>query len=211
MNGVGARAFDLRAHPHQERGEVADLRFTRGVLDDGLALGVGRGHHEVLGARHRDGVEHDACTFELRGARADVAVVDRDRRAHRAQPQDMQIDGSGADRATARQRYVGMPEPAEQRAEHENRRAHRLDQLVRRKEFLDARSVDIHAAVVAMLGRDSHALQQLQRRGDVVQLRNVAQRHGTVGEQRGGENRQRRVLRSRDSNLAVERLSANDR
>ena len=57
----------------------------------------------------------------------------------------------------------------------------------------------------SMLGRDAHAPQQLHRRRDVVQLRNVAQRHRPVGEQRGGEDRQRRVLRARDPHLAVER------
>ena len=157
MDRVGARAFDLRAHRRQERGEVADLRLARGVLDDGLAVGAGRGHHEILGARHRDGVEHEPRAFELRRTRADVAVVDRDRRAHRAQPQDVQIHGPCADRAAARQRHVGMAESAEQRAEHENRRAHRLDELVGREELLDAGGVDGDAAVVAMLGRDSHA------------------------------------------------------
>ena len=212
MNRVGARAFDLRAHRDQERRELADLGLARGVLDDRLALGAGRGHHEVLGARHRDRVEHEPRAFELRGARADVAVVDRDRRAHRAQPHDVQIHGPRADRATARQRDVGMPEPAEQRPEHENRRAHRLHELVRREEFLDAA---MHRRSTLPSSRCSAATPMRFSSFSVVAmsfsfgtLRSV---DGPVGEQRGGEDRQRGVLRAGDSNLAVERLSADDR
>ena len=102
-------------------------------------------------------------------------------------PADVQVHGPRADRAAARQRNVGVSEAAEQRSEHEDRRAHRLHELVRREELLDARGVDDDAAVVAMLGGHAHALEQLQRRRDVVQLRDVAERHRAVGEQRGGQ------------------------
>ena len=150
---VRARALDLHAHRSQERRELADLGLARRVLDDGLALGARGRHHQVLRSRHRDGIEHEPRAFELRRARANVAVVDRDRRAHRAQPRDMQVHGPRADRAAAGQRYVRMTEPAEQRPEHEDRRAHRLHELVGREELLDAARIDGHAAVVAMLGR----------------------------------------------------------
>ncbi len=41
LNAQGGRAdaFDLGAHLHEALGDVADLRLTRGVLDDGLATG----------------------------------------------------------------------------------------------------------------------------------------------------------------------------
>jgi hypothetical protein len=46
---------------------------------------------------------------------------------------DMDVDGPRADRAAARQRDVRRSEPRDERTEHEDRRTHRLDELVRRK------------------------------------------------------------------------------
>ena len=57
---VGAGAVDLGAHGDQEIGQIHHLRLARGVLDDGLPVGERRGHHQVLGAGHRDGIEHQA-------------------------------------------------------------------------------------------------------------------------------------------------------
>jgi hypothetical protein len=211
MDRVGACAFDLRAHCRQECCELDDLRLARGILDDGLAGGAGRGHQQILSTRHGHRVEHEPCTVELLRTRADIPIVDRDRRTHRAQAHDVQIHGPSADSAAARQRHIGMAISTEQRAQDQDRRAHRLDELVRREKLLDTRRISDDAAFGAMLGRDAHALQQLQRRRDVVQLGHVADRHRAFGEQRGGQNRQRRVFRAGDSNFSVEPPAPNDR
>ena len=57
---VAAGALDLRAHRAKAAREVEDLRFARGVLDQRLAFGERRGHHQVLGSRDGDEVHDDA-------------------------------------------------------------------------------------------------------------------------------------------------------
>jgi hypothetical protein len=85
------------------------------------------------------------------GARDDVAVLDMDRGAHRLQTLDVLVDRTRADRAAAGQRHPRFAEAREQRAEHEDRRAHRLDQLVGRLARCDASGVERDAATVASL------------------------------------------------------------
>ena len=79
----------------------------------------------------------------------DVAVLDRDLGAHRLQALDVLVDRTRADRAAAGQRHRRVAKAGQQRAQHHDRGAHRLDQLVRRVELVDA-GVDHarHAAAV---------------------------------------------------------------
>jgi hypothetical protein len=46
---AGAEAGDLRAHAGEHGAEILHVRFAGGVEEDGLALGEGGGHDEVLG------------------------------------------------------------------------------------------------------------------------------------------------------------------
>ena len=146
-----------------------------------------------------------------RFARApDVAALDRDRRAHRAQPGHVQIHGPRADRAAARQRHVGVAEPAQQRAEHEDRRAHRLHELVRRDELRMPR------VSTASFGSPSRSTSTPMRRSSFTVVV-TSFRCGTLlsddralGEQRRGEDRQRGVLRAGDLHFAVEARAAGD-
>src|SRR5690606_27815781 len=63
---------------------------------------------------------------------------------------------------------------------------------------------------VAQADLDAHPPQELYGRLDVVELRDVRQYDRTPGEQRAGENRQRRVLRAGDLDVAFERDTAAD-
>ena len=127
-----AVALDARAHRDQHLGEVVDLGLLRRVLEDRLALGERRRHQQVLGAGDGDHVGRDARALQAPGAGDDVAVLDDDLGAHRLQPLDVLVDRPRADRAAAGQRDARLAEAREQRAEDEDRRAHRLDELVRR-------------------------------------------------------------------------------
>ena len=130
---VRAGALDLRAHRDEEVREVDHFGLARRVLDDGFAVRERRGHHQVLGARDRDGVEHQPRALQPPRARADVAAFDADVRAHRLQPGDVNVHRPRADGAAAGQRDVRLAEARHQRAEHEDGRAHRLHELVRRR------------------------------------------------------------------------------
>jgi hypothetical protein len=154
---VRARALDLRAHRDEELREVDHFRFARGVLDDGFAVGQRRGHHEVLGARDRDGLEIEARTLEPACARADVAAVDLDVRTHGLQARDVDVHRPRADGAAARQRHVRLAETREQRSQHQDGRAHRLDQLVGREALARGRAVDLDLHLLVDGDRDAHA------------------------------------------------------
>ena len=62
-DSVGARTLDLGAHGNQEIRKINHLGLARGVLQDRLALGQGRCHHEIFRAGDRDRLEHQARAF----------------------------------------------------------------------------------------------------------------------------------------------------
>jgi hypothetical protein len=97
------------------------------------------------------------------------------------------------------------PEARQHRSEHQDRGAHGLDQLVGCGELADRARVDLDAHLFADREVDAHAAQQLDHRGDVVQVRQVADGDRLVRQQRGREDRQRGVLGAGDAQLAVER------
>jgi hypothetical protein len=207
---VGPGAADLRAHRDQEVGEIDDLRLARRVLDDRLAFGERRGHQQVLGAGDGDGLEHQARADQAVRARTDVAVLDLDVRAHRLQSRDVDVHGPRADRAAAGQRHVGAAEARQQRAQHDDRGAHRAHQLVGRDGLADRRCVDLDPHAVVDRHAHAHAAEQLDHGRDVVQVRHVADGHDALCEERSGENRQRGVLGARDAHVALERRASVD-
>src|SRR5580704_3990195 len=73
---------DLCAHRNEKVRQVHDLRLACGVLDHGLTLCQRSSHHEVLGAGDRDGVQHQARTFQAICAGTNVASLDVNVRAH---------------------------------------------------------------------------------------------------------------------------------
>ncbi len=124
------RAFDLRAHGVEQCGEVGDFGLAGAILHDGLAFGERGGHEQVFGAGDGDLVENDFGAVEAVGGGFDVAVFLRDLCAETLETLDVEIDGAGADGAAAGQRDVGASATGDQRAEHESRGAHGLDQFV---------------------------------------------------------------------------------
>jgi hypothetical protein len=134
LDGGGARAFDLRAHGGEQRGEVGDFGLARAVLEDGLAVGEGRGHQQVFGAGDGDLVEDDVRALEAAAvvgrARFEVAVVLGDGGAHGFEALDVQVDGTAADGAAAGHGDAGDAGAGDERAEDQRAGAHGLDDLV---------------------------------------------------------------------------------
>ena len=176
----------------------------------GLAVGERGGHHQVFRAGDRHRIEHQACALQAPGAGADVAALDGDVGAHRLQPRDVNVHRPRADRTAAGQRHVGAAEARYQRPEHQDRCAHGLDQVVGCEAFAHRRGVhlDAHALVDGHGG--AHPAEQLDGGSHIVQMRNVADHHRIVGEQRCGEDRQSGVLGAGDAHLALEGRAALD-
>jgi hypothetical protein len=205
---VGAGAADLRSHADEEVREIHDFGLARRILEHRFAVGERCRHHEVLGACHGDRLEHQSRAAQPPRARLDVAVLDVNVGAHRLQARHVDVHRAGSDGASAGERYVGGAEAREQGAEHQNRGAHGLHQLVGREMLLDARGVHLDAHLLVDRERDAHAAQQLDHGRDVLQMRHVRHRHRPVCQEAARENRQSGVLRARDADLALERNPA---
>src|SRR5450631_411393 len=205
---VGARALDLGAHGAQKIGEIHDFRLARRVLQHRLAFGQHRGHHQVLRAGYGDGLQHQPCPFEALGARLDVAVFDVNVGTHGLQAGDVNIDRAGPDGAPAGQGYVRGPKAREQGAEHQNRCAHGLHELIGSKVFPDRRRIDFNAHFLVDGHPDAHAAEQLDHGGDVVKVWHVGDGHRTVGQQTGSQYRQSGIFGAGNADFAFERYAA---
>ena len=201
----------LRAHLVEQVGEVGDFGLAGAILQNGLALGEGCGHQQVFGAGDGDLVEDDFRALEAVGAGFDVAVILRDFCAQTFQSFDVQIDGAGADGASAGKRDAGASAAGDQRPEHQRGGAHGLDQFVGGFGRGERGAVDGGAmlgASVAEFDFGAHGGEQVARGLDVANLRNVFQDDRFVGEQGGGHAGKRGVLGAADANCAQQRLSA---
>ena len=105
------RPGNPRSQPVQKIGQVDDFRLAGRVVDDRFAVGQDGGHHQVFGTGYRNFVQHEHGAMQPVRLRANVTVLDLDRRAHGPQPGNVQIDRAGADRATAGQRHIRTAEP----------------------------------------------------------------------------------------------------
>ena len=125
----------------------------------------------------------------------------------------VQVDGSGADGASARKRNAGMAKARHQRAEHQHRSAHLLHQFVGRQGIEQLARLNLDAvAVFLVLDRriNSQLVEQAAQGPNVAHARDIAQGHALVRKQRGRDRRQRRVLRPPDCDPAFEGLPTFD-
>jgi len=177
---------------------------------DVLGICPGRGDDVRAIARHRDGIQYQACPLEAAGAGANVAALNLDVGAHGLQPGHVDIDGARTDGAATRQGDVRATKSGHQRAEHQDRGAHRLHQVVRREAFLQCRGIHFDAQPFGDGHTHAHAAEQFDRGGDILQVRHIADCHRVRGQQACRQNRQRRVLGAGDAHFALERHAARD-
>ena len=189
--------------------QVRDLGLPRRVLQDRGALRERGGHHEVLGARHRHEVEHDPRALEPRGPRLHVALGEGDLGAEPLEPLQVKIDRPHPDRAAAGHRDACPAGAGQERAEDQHGRPHGRDQLVRRLDGPERRRPR-DGVTVALLDLGAEPLQQGPDGDDIGQARNVLEHDGLRREERGGQERQGRVLRRADTDLAAQRNAAFD-
>ena len=212
-----AGARDARPHRDEERREVDDLGLAGGVLDRRDAAGEGRREHHVLGAGDGDQREADrgadeppAPGADARDVRVDVPLLDGDARAHRLERHDVEVDGADADGAPARERDARLAEAGEERAEDEDGGAHRPDEVVGRLGGDDAGGVERDGPRRLARNGDSHAGEELLHRPDVGDGGEAVEGDGALGEEGGGDGRERGVLGAGDGELAGDAAGAGD-
>ena len=174
---VGSRPLYQSTHFYQGVGKIDHLRLPRRVLDHGLSPRKDRRHHQVLGARHGHAVEDEPCPPQPVGARTNVTVINADLCSHGAESGDVEIHRPRADCTPSRQRDVCAAITAQQRTEYQHRRPHGLNELVGRLETGHAGWIDLEAQPVVKRDLNADAPEQLDRRGDVVQMGDVLQDH----------------------------------
>ena len=173
------------------------------LSEDGLALGQGGGHDQVLGPRHRLFLELDRRAGELVGRGLDVAVLEVDGRAELLEPVDVKVDGPRADGTAAGQGDDGLPVAGQERAQDEDGGPHRPDQLVGRFVRGDAPDVDVEGVPLDLVF-GPELFHQGQDGEDVLDQGDVRQVEVLAGEQAGRDRREDGVLRAADPDLSLE-------
>ena len=158
----------------------------------------------------RDLVEDETGAAQTSCLRPNVAVFDLDGCAHRAQAGHVQIDGPCTNRTAAGQGHVRPAESPEQRTEDQNGCPHGLDQFIRSRIVIEIGGIDLDSHPVVNRRLDTHAAEQFDGRRHIPQMRHIADNDPLVGQYRRRQDRQRRVLRAGNSDLALETPAAID-
>ena len=133
-----------------------------------------------------------------------VAVLELERRAERLEPGQVHVDRARTEVVASGQRNSRLAAPREQRTEHADRRAHALDEVIRRLGMELVRRAQRDGGALAF-ALDADRAEQLGHRRHVSDARDVRQHVLTRREQRRSHEKQSRVLRSRDRHFAGER------
>ncbi len=188
--------------------KIDDLRFARGVLHGGGALGRHGGHEQVLRGAHAGEVQHDVRAGQaVRRGGLQEAVVHHELHAQGLQPHEVHVDLAGADLAAARHGDARLAEPPDERAQHGDARAHLRHQLVGGLPLVHGAGVH-HERVALALNARVQAAQHLGHDGDIRDERHVVDGGGSTPQQGGGHELERRVLRARHGNLAGQHARA---
>ena len=205
-----ARALDARSHLDEQIRQVHDLGLLGRVAHDRLAMGQAGRHHDVLGARHGDGVELDLGAAQPFGLRLDVAGLHPDRGPQLLQRLQVEVDRPGADGTAARQRDARASRAGDEGSQHQDRGPHGLDELVGRFDRRQLARGDLDRAPDLELDVGPEVAEHMAHGADVTHLGNVVEDDGLLGEQCGADVGQGRVLGSADADGAFQRTTAHD-
>ena len=204
--GVGADAGDLGAERDQHAAEPLHMGLTGGVADDAPARGEHRRHQDVLGARDRRLVEEDVGAREA-GRRDADHRIELHRCAQRREAAEVGIEPPTADDITAWRGERGGAETGEQRAGQQDRSAELAAKIGWRLAVGDAAVVDLDGVRPEPLVAAPHALHDLEHDEHIFNARDIVERHGLIGDERGRKYGQHLVLRASGPYRASKRMA----
>ena len=207
---AATRALDARAHLVEQFGQVNDFGLARRIDQRRFAVGERRRHHQVLGAGDCHLVEINLAALQSFGAGDDIAAFERHDGTELFKARQVEVNRALTDGAAARQRYPRFAEARQQWPERQHRRAHGLDQIVRRFEQLDLVGGDFQRPQLRHQDVRAEVFEQTPHGDDVAHVRQVVQCHGFGGQQGRRHAGQCRVLCAADGNAARQRPPAND-
>ena len=208
---IRPRALDLRAHAVEEVRTVNHMRLLRRILDDRHALREARRHHDVDGRAHRHHIEINMAADQIVSRRDDHPVLNADIRAQCAESLDMLINRPEADVASLRQRHLRPAVLPEQRTDQIIGAADFADRLVHNRTVHDLGSIDPERVAVYTGNDGTDTLDGTENRADITHIRHILHQDGFICHNGRGENRQRRVLGTRDIHLSAQGIASLDR
>ena len=149
-------------------------------------------------------LEHDVSPEEPLRPPLDVAVLEGERGAHLLEAGQVHVNRAGPEVVAAGKGHPCLPEPPEQGAEDVDGRPHALHQLVGRLEAALRSPPDDELVGLRPHDLESHVHQQLTHGVDVGDARDVGEAVLAFGEQGGGHQLERRILRPSDLHHAFQ-------
>jgi len=148
-------------------------------------------------------VEENVCALEL-ARPEDERLVELEGGTQLLEREKVRVHATAADDVTARRGQDDFTTACEQRPSEEDRRADLLAQV--RVELRDAECLGVDGQRISAgpLGTGSDGLEQQDQRLDVLDTRNVGEVDRLVAEERGRDDRQRRVLVARGADASGE-------
>ena len=211
---IRAGAGDGSAHGGKAGGEVDDLRFPRGIVDDGRALCQHRRDEQVLGRADGGLGQPDFAALQsARGDGVDDPALERHGRSHGAQAGEVKIDAPEPDRVTAGQGQAHLSATGHDGAEQQHRGAHAPDQGRVDLRALDPVGAEREGEAGAAPGPahpGAEALQQVGEHRHIEARGHVVQRDEMRGDQGRDHERQHCVLGAADGIGAGEGPAALD-
>ena len=210
LDGVRARALDVRAHGVEEVGKVNDVRLARRILDHGAAARKRCRDDDIHRRADRDLIQIYLCPVQaaVRRIGIDKAVFHLDVRAHRGHALDVLVDRPDAEIAAAGHGRLGRAEAAEHRADEVVRRADLAHQVIRRLGEAHLGAVDLDGGGAEVFHPRAQPLQDLQEHIHVADLGHILDPADTVDHQRCRNDRHCRVFRAADLDLPVQGSAA---
>jgi hypothetical protein len=152
-------------------------------------------HQRVLGAHDRRLVHEEVARAQAVARLDPVDARRSDRRAERPERIQVWVETPAADHVSAGRRDHGAPETRQQWPGDQERCANPLGLLDRDLRVgIDVRRAQRDHVVIAPVDVDAQLLEQPEHRLDVADARDVAQHDLILGEQAGGQGRQRGIL-----------------
>src|SRR6266850_2292759 len=192
-DGVGADALDLCAERDQEMREVLHMRLGGGVAQERGAVGGDRCDQRVFGGGDARFIEEYVGALQL--GRAEFQPVRRgDGGAQLLEGKEMRVEASPADDIAAGRRQRHLAAAGQQRPGQQDRGADPRAEFGIEIGGANFLGVDRQRVACLPLGGSTDRADQFDQRFGIADARYVFQRDRMLGEQGGGDDRQRGIL-----------------
>ena len=214
-------ASDISTHLVQELGNINNMRLLGCILDNCPAFCHGSGQHHIDRGADAHYVQIDLGSLKGRfaGLRIilciciDETVLNTDLCAQQFKALLVLVDRTGTDLAAARKRYTGLFVFTQHRTDQIIGSSDLMNIVVVDHEFTDALAVDLNDMGIILFRKAHHGADgfySFQEYTDIVDIRQIADRHGLIAHDRCRQDAKSGILRPADLNVTDERIPTLD-